>query len=629
MVAKTAKLKEIPPKLNTAGISELAINNPEAMQSLPYLTGNMAALAKAGYDPVGLIAEMAAMQEQIGQLQATVNEFTEKIGRLETTLETAQNINVTIAGENADLCHENQQLRQKISRIQPPSITSPEDTSDLLGQVQSERTMIRRKREIGSPSDLKTLLEANPDEMVGPDFVDIYGYLTNLPVIGNIFRDLSGNLLTYKDVHKAIVSELNKFNFFQTIQDSREIGDYFAADIISKMLQSFVLLSTECHKKLFSLGTNMLGLSGVFSGSLTGEGYSFTTDVGVGRKKISFGVNAGNANLIKQEFGQTETEIKLINEDSAGHAKLNDGTEIDIVCDGMGGHGQGEEASRMAVGIYLHARLGGKDIFQSIQLVQDCILKQNESLGGKNRKGTTFVATERSDDGIRIIQIGDSRARYVSQDSAGVVTRDHAKKFELCEIGVFSEQLRLEDPTISPFIMNEKDSDGNYTIPKTIIDDQAMAQFEDYSYPENNVITTGLGINKDLLLVNYFYFPKLASLEKTTSRVMLYSDGVVKGRAIGCSRAQSESDLTRLTRDHDNLLDLSRRIVEEAVAKGSDDNVTVGVVELPYELDIQNRSFGKFNLSDGKWTFYEGYVGMTRTKKESEILPRRKRLGIF
>lgn len=148
---------------------------------------------------------------------------------------------------------------------------------------------------------------------------------------------------------------------------------------------------------------------------------------------------------------------KKENQEDALWPSVPDGSSrVLILCDGMGGHKDGEVASNCVaetLGKELSA-LPLSTMDKTIQIVNDTLAKayanldkldNADSLG--NTMGTTLAMAIPCNDGILVAHIGDSRV-YLFRKSKGVVfrTRDHSVVAELIACGEMTE----EEARLSP-----------------------------------------------------------------------------------------------------------------------------------------------------------------------------------
>jgi protein phosphatase len=121
-----------------------------------------------------------------------------------------------------------------------------------------------------------------------------------------------------------------------------------------------------------------------------------------------------------------------------------------ILCDGMGGHAQGDIASREAATLFSEVLLRhwGESLPTSSQ-IQEAVLAAHEALYqanqrrsamGTGRMGTTLVALLVQDAQAAIVHVGDSRAyRYTRRQGLERLTRDHSISEQLIRRGIEPE----------------------------------------------------------------------------------------------------------------------------------------------------------------------------------------------
>jgi PPM family protein phosphatase len=134
---------------------------------------------------------------------------------------------------------------------------------------------------------------------------------------------------------------------------------------------------------------------------------------------------------------------KSVNEDSAGHGQTPHGY-LAVVCDGMGGHEGGLEASRAAVAAVFEsvqsARIGVdcKELFKTaLELANARVF----ALGGtsqSHRPGSTIVAILVHDTGCDVAHVGDSRVYLTHGGTTVQVTRDHSAVQMMVDAGVLT-----------------------------------------------------------------------------------------------------------------------------------------------------------------------------------------------
>ena len=144
---------------------------------------------------------------------------------------------------------------------------------------------------------------------------------------------------------------------------------------------------------------------------------------------------------------------KQVNEDSCGYAETRFG-HLAVLCDGMGGHYGGKEASRTAI----------TTIFEMFeQLAAAMAARRRPSrraieeagrrvylLGGppenRTRPGSTVVAMLLHDRGLDVAHVGDSRAYVIRSNQIYPLTRDHSMVQGMIDAGMLTEESAMGHP---------------------------------------------------------------------------------------------------------------------------------------------------------------------------------------
>ena len=197
-----------------------------------------------------------------------------------------------------------------------------------------------------------------------------------------------------------------------------------------------------------------------------------------------------------------------------------------VVADGMGGHAAGEVASEIATSILAEKAPQTPDAEALGHAVEEAnleIIAAAEDGRGREGMGTTCTAAILKEDRLIIAQVGDSRAYLLHQGKLQQLTRDHSLVAMMVEAG----QLTPEEARV---------------------------------HPRRSVITRALGT--DLYEIDV----------EAGDRLLLCSDGLhgmVEDPAI-------QAIMTR-TADPQRC---ASQLVNEAIAAGGNDNVTVVVVDI-------------------------------------------------
>lgn len=143
---------------------------------------------------------------------------------------------------------------------------------------------------------------------------------------------------------------------------------------------------------------------------------------------------------------------KQINEDSCGYAKTRFG-HLCVLCDGMGGHYGGQEASRRAItSIFEHIEKSQEGTSPAIALklaIEEAARKVYEFGGtsdNRARPGSTVVALLMHDNGADVAHVGDSRVYIVRSNQIYPLTRDHSMVQGMIDAGMLTEEQAIGHP---------------------------------------------------------------------------------------------------------------------------------------------------------------------------------------
>lgn len=255
---------------------------------------------------------------------------------------------------------------------------------------------------------------------------------------------------------------------------------------------------------------------------------------------------------------------KQINEDASGYAETPFG-HLALVCDGMGGHSAGREASQAAVRAAMEGARRAPpstrpaDVLRSsLELANAAVYAVGGDAPPELRPGSTCVAVLLSDGRAEIAHVGDSRIYLVRGGAAERLTRDHSMVQQLVDSGML-------DPTHAA------------------------------AHPEANRITRALGI-EDVVEVEIRPNPIELAAGDT---LLLCSDGLtdlvtdveigsIVGGRVGSGAAA-----------------VCQELVSLANQRGGHDNITVVVLHV-LELAARSRGAGATLVTDAKPTVTDG-----------------------
>jgi serine/threonine protein phosphatase PrpC len=143
---------------------------------------------------------------------------------------------------------------------------------------------------------------------------------------------------------------------------------------------------------------------------------------------------------------------KQLNEDSAAHGPTPLGYVL-VVCDGMGGHALGREASQLAVATILKLLQSAPATAPPGLTLSRAILEAGRAvfrLGGPNagpaRPGSTCVAVLVHGSTADIAHVGDSRVYLVRRGQGWQLTKDHSVVQELLDRGMLTAEQAKDHP---------------------------------------------------------------------------------------------------------------------------------------------------------------------------------------
>jgi serine/threonine protein phosphatase PrpC len=230
---------------------------------------------------------------------------------------------------------------------------------------------------------------------------------------------------------------------------------------------------------------------------------------------------------------------KQINEDACGHRETRFGL-LAVVCDGMGGHVGGREASTAALATIFEAFEQAPPGSVPREVLRDAIRLANvrvrglgvpseeAGVAGGGRPGSTVVAVLVHAAGTEVAHVGDSRVYLVQQGEVFQITRDHSMVQEMVDAKI----LTLSQAAV---------------------------------HPDANKITRALGIDDDVEVT--VRQQPLAHVAGDT--FVLCSDGL--------SDLVDAADIRRIV-SGDPPAQAAGKLVDLANARGGHDNITVMLV---------------------------------------------------
>ena len=215
------------------------------------------------------------------------------------------------------------------------------------------------------------------------------------------------------------------------------------------------------------------------------------------------------------------------------------------VADGMGGHAAGEVASEIAVRVLSELapeHPDGEALGRAIEEANRAVIQAAREGRGRQGMGTTMTAAMLEGERLVIAQVGDSRAYLLHQGKLQQLTRDHSLMADMIEAG----QLTPEEAR---------------------------------THPQRSVITRALGsdahLHHDIYEINV----------ETGDRLLICSDGL-SGMIFD---DQIENTLRRV-QDPQRC---ASQLVNEAIAAGGHDNVTVIVADVTGYAEVRRKKLAR------------------------------------
>jgi protein phosphatase len=224
----------------------------------------------------------------------------------------------------------------------------------------------------------------------------------------------------------------------------------------------------------------------------------------------------------------SEMGLRSANQDAVAVRKLPGRREVAAVCDGMGSHQAGAQASHMALDALVRSLTDGAELSASIQSANRAVHREASSDTSKKGMGTTMVALLIEGESYWVGNVGDSRAYRIDSHGVQQITHDHSFVAEAVQSG-------------------------------------EMSAAEAARSPWRNAITRNVGAEPE---VEVDLFGDFSTTDPHV--VVLCTDGLH-----GVLQAE---DVERTVRETADIRDVARALCDEAIRRGSKDNVTVAAL---------------------------------------------------
>jgi PPM family protein phosphatase len=231
---------------------------------------------------------------------------------------------------------------------------------------------------------------------------------------------------------------------------------------------------------------------------------------------------------------------KQINEDSCGYRETRFGHLV-VLCDGMGGHYGGREASQTAIAT-IFERIDqvapGTTASAAMKAALEEAGRRVFHLGGpatnQGRPGSTVVALLFGERGLDVAHVGDSRAYCIRAGQIYPLTRDHS-------------------------------------VVQSMVDSGMISEAEAIGHPEANKITRALGMAPEV------------EVEVRPEPMELFPGDIFLQSSDGLTDLVLAPDILRSVRQtmsNGTFAQACRQLVELANDRGGHDNITVQMVRI-------------------------------------------------
>jgi len=252
-----------------------------------------------------------------------------------------------------------------------------------------------------------------------------------------------------------------------------------------------------------------------------------------------------------QSYAKSHIGQRQVNEDSYS---IDEELGLYIIADGVGGLEKGEIASKIACNTILNAIKSGLSLNDAVYLAHRTIVGEIKEDQQKQGMATTIVAVLFNGCCYDLVWVGDSRV-YIWDGALKLITKDDSYI-----------ELLLENGHIG-------------------IDDLA-------THPDRNVISQALGIERKSIAIN-------------SNHGTLGGDQILILCTDGLYNIANELDIIQAIKRLDNITDMTRSLVETAVAKDGKDNITLVLIKTASESADNNQGikpkvYRYFDMTTGK-----------------------------
>lgn len=174
-----------------------------------------------------------------------------------------------------------------------------------------------------------------------------------------------------------------------------------------------------------------------------------------------------SSNKVKSESFISEKGKREINEDSLN---IKSG-KFYIVCDGVGGNGNGQIASKLVTETVRESLLKSKSILDAVEESERVLSKYKKKNPSTEYMSTTIAVAEILDYGILVSWAGDSRVYQFRDGKIIFITSDHSWVANAFKNVVLSPVEALFHPRVNELTKSIKDSSKPSKLEQVLIED--------------------------------------------------------------------------------------------------------------------------------------------------------------
>ena len=225
-------------------------------------------------------------------------------------------------------------------------------------------------------------------------------------------------------------------------------------------------------------------------------------------------------------------KIRSANEDNYF---VDEDIKFYMVADGMGGHAAGEIASEIAVSVAENFKF---DLSTPLNSLKNLVYDINDQIISESQKnpdyrgmGTTFAAALLKENKIYYLNLGDSRIYLYNKTKNELekISKDHSLVANLVRQGKITEE-------------------------------------EAFNHPKKNIVTQALGLEDDLDL--------------DTGQIELLKNSYLLLCTDGLTDMIRNDSLKDVFNNYSNVDNIADQLLEEALANGGSDNITIIVADV-------------------------------------------------